>query len=219
MRLCLSLLILPLAGGLACEPTYNYVGYKMHKQFPLDGDRNWTYQSDDETVTYEMLVEKEDPPSTSDGYEVYTFAYYNDTDGTLLHEVDWSSDSINGVAIHGYRDYEGSGGDDTGGLEANDSQVFDPPIIFADDDMAPGASVTTTTGGWTFTSTLEVSEPCPNPWVEDWNDCLKMVLEDDGSGSLVSGNYWLVPRYGVAWMRRTVDADTWKLRDADWTAD
>ena len=89
-----------------------------------------------------------------------------------------------------------------------------PPL-----EMAPGASVVTTTGGWTFTSTLEASEPCPNPWVEDWNDCLKMVLEDDGSGSLVSGNYWLVPRYGVAWMRRTADADTWKLRDADWTAD
>lgn len=199
-------LLLPSCGG----SSYTYTGYRMHKQFPLDGDREWQYLNDADDVENPMRVEKISTPTMKGNTAVYTLEYYNEETGDIVRSVDWSSDSINGVQIHGYIDYEASG----------EEVTFDPPILFADDEMAPNASVVTETGGYTFTSTLMYSEPCPNHYVPDWEDCLKMVLDDgdgdDTTGALVAGEYWLVPSYGTAWFRMTPDSNNWRLWKHDW---
>lgn len=199
-------LLLPSCGG----SSYTYQGYRMSEQFPLDGDREWQYLNDSEGVEHPMRVEKIATPTMKNGAEVYTLEYYNEETGDIVRAVDWSSDSVNGVQIHGYVDYT------TDAEEVS----FEPPIVFADDKMVAGAFVVTETGGYTFTSTLVMSEACPNHYVPDWEDCLKMVLDDgdgdDSTGALVAGEYWLVPSYGTAWFRMTPDTDNWRLWKHDW---
>jgi hypothetical protein len=206
----LSLLALGLLAPSCGGSTYNYVGYRMDKQFPLDGDREWQYLNDNEGVEHPIRVEKLSTPRMVDTIAVYTLEYYNEETGDIVRSVDWSSDSINGVLIHAYTHYEAG----------EDPVEFDPPIQFADDEMAPGASVVTETGGYTFTSTLEGSEPCPNHYVPDWDECLRMTLDDgdgdDSAGALVAGEYWLVPSFGTAWFRMTPDSDNWRLWKHSW---
>ncbi len=221
----LASLVLACGGG-----SYQYVGYNMYDVFPLDGQRSWRYANDDISVVYELRVEKVDPPTNLGEWKVYTFEYYDDDTDELLMTVDWSSDDRDGVLIHGYATYDrGADGTTAGGEGSSvtplpaESVTFDPPLVFAEDQMAPGDAVQTTTGGRTFTSTFVRTEPCPNYWTEEWDSCLLVELDDgDGdttSGSPVAGSYWLVSRYGVAWMKRTGDPDIWKLRKAEWAPD
>ena len=198
--------LLPSCGGAS----YTYTGYRMSQQFPLDGEREWQYLNDDEEVQNPMRVEKLSAPVMKESTAVYTFEYYNEETGDIVRSVDWSSDSMNGVLIHGYVDYEAGG----------EEVLFEPPVVFASSEMRPGESVVTETGGYTFTSTLMFSGPCPNHYVQDWEDCLNLVLDDgdgdDSTGALVAGEYWLVPRYGTAWFRMTPDTDNWRLWKHDW---
>lgn len=206
---------LGLAAGVAAlgcgGATYNYVGYLMDKQFPLDGLREWQYLSEDETIEDPLRVEKGLTPTMIENWEVFTFETYNENTGDLLWSVDWSADTVDGILIHGYSDYR-EGGEDV---------VYSPPIVFADDQMAPGAAVVTETGGITFTSTFASVEPCPNYYVSDWDECLKMVLDDgdgdDMAGPMVAGTYWLVPRYGIAWFKTTGDESNWVLWKHNWS--
>ncbi len=198
--------------GVSCGgATYNYVGYLMDNQFPLDGTREYQYLSDDESIETPIRVEKASTPTATGTYDIYTFETYNDESGDLLNIVDWSSDSVYGILIHGFTDYANS----------EDPVVFDPPLIFADDEMAPSDFVVTQTGGMTFTSTFVGVEPCPNYYVAEWNECLRMELDDgDGdanAGSMLAGTYWLVPRYGIAWFQQTGDAEPWVLWKHSWT--
>jgi hypothetical protein len=39
---------------------------------------------------------------------------------------------------------------------------------------------------------------------------------DDTIGPFFAGDYWLVTRYGPAWMKLTGDSGTWTLADYDW---
>ena len=52
-------LLLPSCGG----SNYTYTGYRMHKQFPLDGDREWQYLNDADDVENPMRVEKISTPT------------------------------------------------------------------------------------------------------------------------------------------------------------
>jgi len=204
--------ILSALSAVSCGgASYNYVGYLMDNQFPLDGTREYQYVSDDETIETPIRVEKASAPSSTDTYDIYTFETYDDESGDLLNVVNWSSDSVYGILIHNYTNY----------ANGEEAVVFDPPLIFADDEMAPSDFVVTETGGMTFTSTFVGVEPCPNYYVADWNECLRIELDDgdgdDSAGSMVAGTYWLVPRYGIAWFQQTGDSEPWILWKHSWT--
>ena len=211
---------------LACEPEVVYSGSLMYEHLPLDAERTWRYANDSAEVAYELEVHKAESWSSSDEQNVYVFQHSDAATGDLLMEVGWSSDSLHGVLIHGYTVYDGPAGEgtsdsaDTGGAgPVGDTVTYDPPVVFADPRMVPGDVETTETGGRTFTSTFHSSEACPNHWTQEWNDCLRIELDDgdgdDTAGSVVAGTYWLVTRYGIAWFERTGDADKWVLRDHD----
>jgi len=207
--LCLSALA---SINTACEPEYRYVGYNVVDHVPLDGSqREWEYDSFDETIDWTLLVEKQGTAQLS-GASVVALEHSNDDTADLYWEVKWSSDSSNGVQIHGFTNIYGGG----------DEVVFTPPIQFADKQMKPDDTITTDTGGYTWTSTFQGVEGCETYWVPGWaeEECLVLNL-DDGDGmpetnSIIVGSYWLVPRYGPAWMDLDAYEGVWNLSGWDW---
>lgn len=197
-----------------CEGELSYAGYRMADHFPLDGtERAWKYASDSGEPSWSLYVEKTQE-SARDGAAVITLQHSDYDTGDLLYEVLWSSDSMDGVQVWGYSD-----------IVAGTDVTFDPPVLMADYQMIPGDTVTTETGGFTFTSTFDGVEGCGTYWVPGWEDetCLRMVVEDGdddpSTNGIFTGTFWWVPRYGTALFE--VDAYEgilWNLSDHDWEA-
>ena len=147
MRRILPLLALGALAAAGCEPSYTYQGYTMHSQFPTDGERYWEYANEDTSIADEMRVEMVTPPRTEDTLEIFTFEHYNDSTGDLQYSVDWSSDSVKGIQIHGYsiagvgEPDPDTGGADTGGSESPPSETvvdFDPRFSLPSPAWPPG---------------------------------------------------------------------------------
>ncbi len=201
---------LALLAGCGGPPTDSWNGTVMADFFPSDGSRDAEYVNDDSTnVTWHMLTHEVQPVETaSDTRVTYTLEYSKD-DGTLLYAVKWSVRSNQPVRIEAYA--EGTA----------DFTVYDPPIDVVNADMVSGDAVTTTTGGTTFTGTYVGPEDCPVLWGGlSWTGCAHITIDDgDGDntkGPLFAGDYWLVARYGEAWLQTTGFTQPWKLSDYNW---
>lgn len=183
---------------IACAtegPTYS--GYDLVDHFPLDGERRWDYASNDTSVTHRLDVVLSDAVVERDGVRIHELSHLSSESGDQLLAVQWSSDTASGVLVHGYDDEQGP-------------VSFDDPVVFAEPRMVPGDSVSS----GDFTSTFVGVEACPNHWTgEDWDSCLHMSLDGDAP---FAGDYWLVPRYGTAWLELRDDTDTWVLVEAEW---
>lgn len=208
--------LLPILGLaiVGCEPAYNYQGYDMPDHFPLDGSKlEWEYSSTDTTIGNELLVEKVGTAVVGD-VEVATLEHWiigEDDSEDLAWSVLWSSDSVQGVQIHGYTN------------ETNDTEVtFDPPILFAEGHGIPGDQLITQSGGYTWTATFSSVEGCETYWVPGWADenCLVVTLDDGDdtpiTNAIIVGTYWLVPRYGSAWLELDAYDAIWSLSNHDW---
>ncbi len=212
MRLAsLSILALAITG---CEPDYQYQGYDMPDHFPLDGTKlEWEYASSDTSITTELLVEKVGTAIVDD-VEVVTLEHWligEDDTEDLAYTVEWASDSVEGVLIYGYTDH-------SDGTEVD----FSPPIVFAEGHGIPGDQIVTQTGGFTWTATFERVEGCETYWVPGWADetCLVVSLDDGDdtpvTNSIIVGEYWLVLRYGSAWLELDAYDALWSLSNHDW---
>jgi hypothetical protein len=172
---------------IACGGTSTqYSGYSnIHKYMPLDGNRSWRYENDGSS--FDLSIEKTNA-ELFDGTEIVTISYAKYEPVESLASIDWSSDSLNGILIHGYTITN------EGGME------FEIPIVFAQTRMLPGESNETTTDGITFTSTFVALEQCPNNWVDENNiwDCLKFEVSSDGSSTNFPfiGEWWLANTWG-----------------------
>ena len=200
-----------LAFAACTGDNYNYQGTPIWDYFPLDGtERSWTYSQDDESIEYFLHVEMVTPSRTVDETEIHPLEMTrSDKKGELVSTTEWSSDSRDGILIHSY----------AVGIDA--ATAFDPPIVFADAEMAAGDTVETTNASGKFTATFVGLEDCPNHWVpgtdgDPWN-CAHMKLEGPGLG--FEGDYWNAPRYGTALFQRIQDPDKWNLLEAIWVAE
>ena len=221
--------------AFACDggSNYGYAGFDMVDHFPLDGQREWRYSNS--AYDYNLEVELSDETTVAGDLIVHKFEYYSEANGNLLWDMSFSSDTINGVQVHGYTVHseDGGGGDtgDTGGDDTDDSGgaegpeevvQFSPPLILAEDQMVPGDSVVTETGGINFVATFHHQVDCPNDWMSGANTwkCLYVTVDDgdgdDLTGSKAAGGYWIAPRYGMSWFQQTGDTDKWVLGEADW---
>jgi hypothetical protein len=208
-------LLVPLLLAVGCTgggSTYGYQGLKMSPYFPMDGERQAEYANEDvDNVPWKLEVEKVDETETSGSTEIVTWEQYRDDTAELVGAVKWSADSSDGIQIHAYA------------VGTDDFTVFDPPIAVSDnsDYMNRGDSVVTETGGMTFTSTFVEVVDCPVQWGLDWEDCVHMRIDDgdgdDTVGPIFAGDYWLVTRYGPAWMHTTGYDDKWNLAHYDWS--
>ncbi len=197
--------------GTGCEPGYTYAGYDLPAHFPFDGStREWEYNSDDGSVEWTLVVEKAESAIVGD-VEVITVEHSNDDSGDLLYAVDWVSDTVEGVQIHGYTDFTNS-----------NEVTFDPPILVAEKRGVTGDVAITQSGGYTWTSTFGGVGGCATFWVPGWEEeeCLSFTL-DDGDDSpltngIIVGTYTVVPRYGAAWLDLEGYDTMWNLSGHDW---
>ena len=205
MSLLVSALLVACTG--ATPPGFK--GTQMSAYMPLDGNREASYYNDDAAVEFTLLMEKKLPTEQIDGVEIVELEQSKEEDGTILGAVKWSS--WDGIQIHGWRS----------GTDAY--TMFDTPVAFASDYMLKDESVVTTTNGITFTSTFLCFESCPVTWGVDWDDCAHIRIDDgdgdDMAGPNFAGDYWLVQRYGPAWMHLTGYTEKWNLARYEWSGD
>ncbi len=196
------------------QPVQTFDGVKMSDFWPVDGDRAYTYQSEDDTIDWQLRVEMKPETSQMDDREVFTFEV---TDGTTIFgSFMQSTVAGDAVLIHGYS----SGA-------AGEMIMFDPAVAVTDssDRMRVNESVTTETEAsdgthYTFTSTYAGQiQSCPNIYTDKWEQCVNMVIDEgDGdatTGPIFAGDYVLVTSYWVSTFSIPAPAGEWDATK-DW---
>lgn len=192
----------------ACDNPVSYSGYLMAPYFPFDGERTWEFASTDTSLEYRLIatLDSEFEQGMGGSVSVYTVSYErkcaNDagscTDG-WVRDIRWSSNGGEGILIWGYED--GSG-----------SVAFDPPVMLADAEMLADQTVTTTTGGATWTSTFHGLDTCPVTWTSEWGArCTHFDLDDGGANHAIAGEYWAITQYNVVAFQLAGDSGVWQL--------
>lgn len=214
-RLSLLLALSPL---VACNGGgYGYNGEKTSDYFNAVGITRSTYAYDDqELIPDNLLIEKVEPTTTEAGREMVTLEMrMEDESETFVGGVIWSNAPGESTQIHGWAGADGV------------YNTYDPPISVTDDDgyMLVGDSVTTETGGTTFTSTYVGKEDCQVLWTPDpWEGCLHFTIDDGGgpptandpaTRPLFVGDYHLVTRFFIAWVQPAGYDLNWILSDYD----
>ena len=204
---------------LACGPqsTTQYAGTKMSDYFAYDGKRRLTYNNEDTTIDWQLIVEKEEQTTIADGREIITFDYSNGNTGELFGTVQYSSVASDSVFLHGY-----SSGP-TGELI-----TFETPVPLTDDDdaMRTGDTVETdakdsTGASWHIASTyVEPVPECPSTAQDNFTQCVHMNVDDgDGdplTGPLFTGDFTLVASYGAVYQTISGWATEWELTDIEY---
>lgn len=233
MRLVLIALSALTVGGCT-EPEYKYAGFRTYDYFPLDGTRTWKYKH--AVHDYLLEVDMETEPEVEGATRIHTLRYKQDEPSRVLYAIKWSSDSTDGVQIHGYivenepaevsedgdDTGEPSGGDDTASTAVDtitDGWVdFDPPLQLTEYQMAPGDVLKSSAGGDDYTSTFEETESCPNDWRDDW-ECLRLVIESSSSDPApFVGTWHWATEYGTSLFEPVGEAAPWTLVEATWFA-
>ncbi len=183
---------------------------RLAELFPYDGSREASYFQDG--VEDQLHVEKTDVDDDG-GTEVVTWTWTNDTTGARVGRLSLSATADDGVFFHAWTD-----ADDV-------LTTCDPPLALteAGDRLWDDAPVITETAGRTFTVSLVGREDCPVQWGLDWEDCTRIRIDDgdgdDSAGPFFAGDWWLVDRYGPAWMHVTGQSERWDLARYDWSAE
>ena len=195
---------------VACDPDFGDRVFDNTDYFPLDGVvRMAEYRAAEGGMDWTLLVEMADS-TVVDGVEVVTLEY-NDADlGDLLWQVQWSSDSVHGVRIHGYVDVQGG-----------EEVAFDEPVVLVERGVQIEPVVTETSLG-TFTASAGAYDGCGTFFVSSWESesCLVVSLsdpdDDPATHGIVTGTYRLVAGYGAAWLDLDLWDDTWWMSSFEW---
>jgi hypothetical protein len=191
----------------------SFGGFTMTDFFPFDGERTWEFVSEDIELDYILVADLlEENEVLEDGFtRVYTIEYSKDcistdngcVEGEYLRNMRWASNDTYGTFLYGYE------------LAGEDAVAFDPPLQITTPSMKREDSVTTDTGGNTWTSTFVQLEACPVQWAVDWDECARFELDDgDGdlsTGSPVSGTFWVITGYNMVAMDWPGEAGRWEL--------
>jgi hypothetical protein len=198
-------------GGMmmtACDTdNYQYAGHNTYEYFVFDGERTWKYRQDDLSIEWRMEARKSgvvDKGTT----QVVTIDYGVLDPAELLYSIDWSSDSSNGIQVHGYS------------VEDGDAVNFDTPVSMSDYRMVPGDIVETVTNGVTFTAELVGVESCENDWVTEPWECLHFSISDgvdDASSAPFVGDWWLAADWGTSRFQPAGYSTPWILSEAVWS--
>lgn len=205
-----SWMMVGLVGLAGCpEPlpdTGQFRGEDMLDYFPLDRllDGQWQYLSTDTAAEYRLIGQIANVQLVGD-YNRYTLEYRKDcfqeengcADGDLVRALTWSVQSNQGIHLHDAR---------VGQAEL----LLDPSIRFTERYMKLDDTVSTDTGGNTYTTTLVEFGDCPVR-IPEWNNCAQVRMESSGGPDEVTGTYWLINDFSVVAMEWDGDGARWEL--------
>ncbi len=203
---------LPLVMLIACDGAITTSPLRIANYFPFDGERTWEFTNTDEAIEHRLYAVLDPEPLEGDGAPIHRISYSECPgsgecdDTTLVREIHWSNDSVEGIQIWGYETPSGK-------------VDFDPPIFLSFAHMDPGESAVTTTGGADWTGTFHGLDTCPVTWTTQWGDsCLRFSLEG-GSGAdaeHLAGEYWAITQYNVVAIDLDAEPGIWQLSYATW---
>lgn len=187
-----------------------FTGTGTEKLFPFDGERTWTYQSQDETLPFLLDGEMISEPERIGGVNVYTINYFKDcqrddptcTDGDLLFALRMSNTQPEGVFIYGY--------------DPGDGNVdLDPPVLLAYNEVKTQEIVETTTGGRAFETEYLGMTTCQGYIVTtvEW-DCHGFDIRADAPIFPLTGTIQAVGGQGIVNFTFTDDPNAWRLLDS-----
>ena len=188
---------------------------------PLDGQRSWSYAN-------EESINSEDTGTSSswntdvvkiseervDNMDLATLEYQEDSgsgeEGTPLFRVTWSSDSMNGIIIHGYE------------IIGEEPVVLDPHVQITTAQSFTESTIETSTNVGDFTATFEGIEVCPNRWVsendEPW-ECAHLNIQGPDSAPFI-GDWWTANTWGTSIFNLSSGPlssnQSWVLTNTDW---
>lgn len=197
---------------------FTYSGYPMNEFFPFDGQRTWEFENEDATVDHTLVATLNTEPEALDGgVFVYTVDYTkgclerDDTDAAectggepwRVSRIRWSSSQGDGVEIHSF--------DDTNGTTS-----FEPPLVIAGDRGGVSDSWVTDTTGGAFTSRFVSIGECPVVMEVDWDECVRIHVDDDGDEGTAGthplhGDWYAVAGFNVIALALKDDPGRWRL--------
>ena len=214
LRRCAALLALTAATGC--------FDYRIHgetpaapvwQKFVFDEIGTWEFIHTDDSVRYKLRVVSHGTPEPDfPTHEVYRVDYERDCveldcEDTVLFSLWWSSDSDDGVLVHGY---------------AQDDwfQIFEPAVRVTPPLAEVAEPVTTFTGGFHWSAELEGFEPCPMLLsTEVAPSCARFTIDDGDDSWLtndgLTGTWWAADEIGIAAFSPGVDPDQWQLISYD----
>ncbi len=196
--------------GAACNgstvPGYN--GYPMDDFFPFDGTcRGWELVSDDVSLPYMMVGSVQPNPDTADdGFtQIWTINYNvlciteGETcdEGALLRSIKMSTSRSAGTLVYAFDDGTGA-------------QSFDPPLKLTDGTMAPTDTISSESGAASLTTEFVTIGSCDIRWAS-WDGCPLLTVDDAGTGTGMSGDYWVADGWGIVAWQLDSDSGRWSL--------
>ncbi len=176
-------------------------GYLASDHFPLS-PAVWTYVNESEDFMIEASVVSTE---TVSGTEVATFEYVNVDEGnTLLFNIKWSSDSVNGIQIHGYT------------LSDASWVNFSQPLQIVERLVELNSSVESSVDGYAYSASFEAYENCPNLWTVDWN-CMKVVItSEEPNAAPFLGTWHWAAEFGTSLFKPEGAEHPWQLASQEW---
>ena len=206
---------------LACTPsTTTYKGINIYNYMPLDGQRSWSYsnaeaaESEDTAANGSWTIDVEKISEEQvDMTKLNTLEYkenYQGEEGASLFKITWSSDSMDGIVIHGYE------------ISGEEAVLIDPPLQVTVPQGYPDNSIETSTNVGDFTTTFQGIESCPNRWVSEDDDpweCAHLTIEGPDSAPFI-GDWWTANTWAVSIFNLSsgpLSSDqNWVLTNTDW---
>ena len=171
--------------------TINDPGTNMLDFFPFDDNLDciWEFAHEDVLKPYGMNASITNY-EYRDGYSWYEVSFVKDcrgqtencTEGELIRRLGWEVRGLGGVSI--------------ASLETPTSNyTFEPALKVADGRMMRGEVVETSTGGSTYTSTVDFTD-CPVP-LETFDDCARFDIDTSDGVLDTVGTLWAINDYNV----------------------
>lgn len=182
-----------------------FPGEDMLPYFPFaeNLDCQWEFLNTDLEVPYRLIATVANDYRLDD-VRHYVVEYRKDcfdtvgcNDNELVRSMTWSLRGNLGVHLH----------DATVGTTEH---PFDPSLRFVSRYMKRGDTVSTETGGKTYTTTLVEFGECPVR-ITEWTNCVQLKLESSSGPDHVTGTYWVINDFNVIAMEWDEGDGRWEL--------
>lgn len=180
-------------------------GVDMLDFFEFEGnlDSEWEFAHEDVLTPYGMRARISNY-EYREGYNFYEVTFSRDcrgqtdncTEGEMIRKMSWNVYALAGVHLAGFQ-------------TPTSNHVFDPAIVVAEGKMERGDSVQTSTGGGTYTSTVDFVD-CPVN-LETFDNCAQLDIDTTDGTPDVVGSIWAINDYNVIALESADLDGLWQL--------